>query len=246
MGGFFGVVSRDDRVADLFYGTDYHSHLGTSRGGMVMRVENGFKRNIHDISNTPFRTKFEEDLPKYSGGLGLGVISDYEDQPLLVASHHGRYAIITVGRVDNLEPLAKESLGRNGSHFSELKGNEFNQTEIVANLINREDTFVDGLQAVHEKVAGSCSVLLLTEDAVYASRGAQERLGRRDPRDLCVLQPRLRGGPRDGPCRDREDHTGRGRAALAAGREDADLLVPLGLLRLPGVELRGHQRGDGA
>ena len=99
MGGFFGVVSKADCVADLFYGTDYHSHLGTSRGGMVVRIEEGFKRNIHDISNTPFRTKFEEDLPKYRGHMGLGVISDFEDQPLLIGSHHGRYAIVTVGRL---------------------------------------------------------------------------------------------------------------------------------------------------
>jgi amidophosphoribosyltransferase len=175
MGGFFGVVSKGDCVADLFYGTDYHSHLGTSRGGMVVRVKEGFKRNIHDISNTPFRTKFEDDLPKYSGGMGLGVISDYEDQPLLVGSHHGRYAIATVGRLDNLQALAREALGQNGTHFSELKGNEFNQTEVVANLINQQDTLVDGLRHVHDKVQGSCSVLLLTEDAVFISR---DRLGR--------------------------------------------------------------------
>ena len=115
MGGFFGVVSKDDCVADLFYGTDYHSHLGTSRGGMVVRVKEGFKRNIHDICNTPFRTKFEEDLPKYKGRMGLGVISDYEDQPLLVGSRHGRYAIVTVGRLDNLNALAEACLGKNST-----------------------------------------------------------------------------------------------------------------------------------
>jgi amidophosphoribosyltransferase len=175
MGGFFGVVSKDDCVADLYYGTDYHSHLGTSRGGMVVKLEDGFKRNIHDISNTPFRTKFEEDLPKYSGHMGLGVISDYEDQPLMVGSRHGRYAIVTVGRVDNLDALAEACLGRNSTHFSELKGNEFNQTEVVASLINQEDTLLKGLKHVHAKVEGSCSVLLVTEDAVYASR---DRLGR--------------------------------------------------------------------
>ena len=161
MGGFFGVVSKADCVADLFYGTDYHSHLGTSRGGMVVRLEEGFKRNIHDISNTPFRTKFEEDLPKYRGQMGLGVISDYEDQPLLIGSHHGRYAIVTVGRVDNLSALAELCLAHNSTHFSELKGNDFNQTEVVASLINQQDTLVDGLRNVHDKVEGSCSVLLL-------------------------------------------------------------------------------------
>jgi amidophosphoribosyltransferase len=175
MGGFFGVVSRDDCVADLFYGTDYHSHLGTSRGGMVVRVKEGFKRNIHDITNTPFRTKFEEDLPKYNGRIGLGVISDYEDQPLLVKSHHGRYAIVTVGKVDNLDELAEGCLEQHGTHFSELKGNEFNQTEVVAGLINRQDTLVDGLQHVHERVKGSCSVVLITDHSLYASR---DRLGR--------------------------------------------------------------------
>jgi len=176
VGGFFGVVSKDDCIADLFYGTDYHSHLGTSRGGMVVRLKEGFKRNIHDISNTPFRTKFEEDLPKYRGRMGLGVISDYEDQPLLVASHHGRFAIVTIGRADNLDELAEACLSRDSTHFSELKGNEFNQTEVVAALINQKETLVDGLRHVHDKVKGSCSVLLLTDDhAMYASR---DRLGR--------------------------------------------------------------------
>jgi amidophosphoribosyltransferase len=175
MGGFFGVVTKDDCVADLFYGTDYHSHLGTSRGGMVVRNNKGFKRNIHDISNTPFRTKFEDDLPKYHGGMGLGVVSDYEDQPLLIGSHHGTYAIVTVGRVNNLERLAKAALRENATHFSEIKANEFNQTEVVANLVNQHDTLVDGLRHVHEQVDGSCSVLLLTDHGIYASR---DRLGR--------------------------------------------------------------------
>jgi amidophosphoribosyltransferase len=175
MGGFFGVVSKDDCVADLFYGTDYHSHLGTSRGGMVVKRKDGFKRNIHDISNTPFRTKFEEDLPKYSGGIGLGVISDYEDQPLLIRSHHGQYAIVTVGRVHNLEGLARQAVMENGTHFCELKGNEFNQTEVVASLINQERTIVEGLRNVHDKVNGSCSVLILNDEGIYAAR---DRLGR--------------------------------------------------------------------
>jgi amidophosphoribosyltransferase len=175
MGGFFGVVSKDDCVADLFYGTDYHSHLGTSRGGMVVRNPEGFKRNIHDISNTPFRTKFEEDLPKYRGGMGLGVISDYEDQPLLIGSHHGSYAIVTVGRLDNLERLAKEALRDHSTHFSELKGNEYNQTEVVASLIDRQESLVEGIRHVHKKVDGSCSVLLLTDHGVDAAR---DRLGR--------------------------------------------------------------------
>ena len=118
MGGFFGVVSREDCVADLFYGTDYHSHLGTARGGMVVRNGNGFRRNIHDITNAPFRTKFEDDLVKYGGNMGLGVISDSEDQPLLIGSRLGSYAIVTVGRVENLDALAGQTLGNGGGSTS--------------------------------------------------------------------------------------------------------------------------------
>jgi amidophosphoribosyltransferase len=175
MGGFFGVASRDDCVADLFYGTDYHSHLGTSRGGMVVRNREGFKRNIHDITNTPFRTKFEEDIPKYRGGMGIGVISDWEDQPLLIASRHGSYAILTVGRVNNVQKLAKAVLSGHGTHFSEFKRNEYNQTEVVASLIDQQGTLVEGLRWVQEQVEGSCSILVLTDQGIYASR---DRLGR--------------------------------------------------------------------
>jgi amidophosphoribosyltransferase len=175
MGGFFGVASTDDCVADLFYGTDYHSHLGTSRGGMVVLGDQGFKRNIHDISNSPFRTKFEPDLYKHNGGLGLGVISDYEDQPMLIGSRHGRYAIVTVGRIDNLDELAEQALRGNGLHYSEMKGNEYNQTEVVASLINRQSSLQEGLRKVHEVVTGSISIMLLTADGILASR---DRLGR--------------------------------------------------------------------
>jgi len=175
MSGFFGVVSKNDCVGDLFYGTDYHSHLGTSRGGMVVRNRDGFKRNIHDITNTPFRTKFQDDLPKYRSSMGLGVISDYEDQPLLIASRHGPYAIVTVGRVNNVQKLARAALRWGPAHFSELKGSEYNQTEVVANLIDQQDTLVGGLRHVHDQVEGSCSVLLLTDQGLYASR---DRLGR--------------------------------------------------------------------
>ena len=175
MGGFFGVASRDDCVADLFYGTDYHSHLGTARGGMVVCDRQGFRRNIHDISNTPFRTKFEDDLPKYGGATGIGVISDHEDQPLLIASHHGAYAIVTVGRLDNVEALARTAMRNTAVHFSEFKGNAFNATEVVAALINGQDSLLSGLQSVQARVTGSCSILLLTDHAIYAAR---DRLGR--------------------------------------------------------------------
>ena len=135
--GVFGVVSREDCVADLFYGTDYHSHFGTKRGGMAVINGDGFSRFIHDITNAQFKSKFEHDIGKMRGHWGIGVISDYEDQPLLIGSRHGRYAIVTVGRVDNLSALAEFCLSRNSTHFSELKGNEYNQTEVVATLINR-------------------------------------------------------------------------------------------------------------
>ena len=175
MGGFFGVASTADCVADVFYGTDYHSHLGTRRGGMVTVGDAGFKRNIHDISNSPFRTKFEDELPKHQGHLGVGIISDYEDQPLLIRSHHGVYALATVGRVNNLEALVGEALATRGTHLSEYKGSEYNPTEVVATLVNRQETLVEGLRWAQRRVQGSCSMLLLTPDALYAAR---DRLGR--------------------------------------------------------------------
>jgi amidophosphoribosyltransferase len=175
MGGFFGVASRSDTATDLFFGTDYHSHLGTRRGGLVTATAAGFQRNIHDISSAPFRSKFEEELPKHKGRLGVGIISDYEDQPLLIGSHHGVYALATVGRLNNLEALARRALATRGTHLSEMKGNEFNPTEVVATLINQQETIADGIREVGRVVDGSCSLLLLTHDAIYAAR---DRLGR--------------------------------------------------------------------
>jgi amidophosphoribosyltransferase len=175
MGGFFGVASRADCVGDVFYGTDYHSHLGTRRGGMVTAGDAGFKRNIHDISNAPFRTKFEDELGKHAGPLGVGVISDYEDQPLMIGSHHGLYALATVSRINNLDALAAGILATRGAHLSEFKGNEHNPTEVVAALINRHDTLAEGIQAAQAQINGSCSLLLLTPGAIYAAR---DRLGR--------------------------------------------------------------------
>ena len=175
MGGFFGVASRTDCVSDVFYGTDYHSHLGTRRGGMVTTSDTGFKRSIHDISNSPFRTKFEDELPRHAGNLGLGVISDYEDQPLLIRSHHGVYALVTVGRVNNLDRLVRDALTRRGTHLSETKGTEENPTEVVATLINQQDSLLDGIRWAQRAIHGSCSLLLLTPDAIYAAR---DRLGR--------------------------------------------------------------------
>jgi amidophosphoribosyltransferase len=175
MGGFFGTVSKQDCVTDLFFGTDYHSHLGTMRGGMAVRGDSGFIRFIHDITNTQFRSKFESDLRKLQGTMGIGVISDYEDQPLLVGSHLGVYAIVTVGVVRNAEALAARAFRKRSTHFSEMSGNEINPTELVATLINEEDTFEDGIRSAQEQVEGSCSILLLTDRGIYAAR---DRLGR--------------------------------------------------------------------
>ncbi|MGB2754126.1 MAG: amidophosphoribosyltransferase [Phycisphaerae bacterium] len=175
MGGFFGVVSRTDCVEDLFYGTDYHSHLGTKRGGLAAIHSGGFTRFIHDITNAQFRSKFEDDIRKMSGSCGVGVISDYEDQPLIIGSHLGAYAIVTVGVVRNAEALAREAFGRRTTHFSEMAGGEVNPTELVATLINQEATFEAGIARAQEAVEGSCSLLLLTKDGMYAAR---DRLGR--------------------------------------------------------------------
>jgi len=175
MGGFFGVASKTDCAADLFYGTDYHSHLGTMRGGMAMNGENGFIRVIHDITNSQFRSKFEDDLEKMRGTQGIGVISDYEDQPLIIGSHLGTYAIVTVGRILNLDRLAAEAFRGRTTHFSEMGGAGINPTELVATLINRENSFTEGIRCAQEAIEGSCSLLLLTEDAIYAAR---DRLGR--------------------------------------------------------------------
>lgn len=175
MGGFFGVVSSQDCVADLFYGTDYHSHLGTQRGGMVVSNGNGFTRSIHNITNAQFRSKFEDDLPTMHGTMGLGVISDYEDQPLVVSSHLGTYAIVTVGKVDNLGQLTSRLLGRNGTHFTQIRDGEINPTELVTNLLDGEASFEDGVVHAQQLIDGSCSLLILDKKGIVAAR---DRLGR--------------------------------------------------------------------
>lgn len=175
MGGLFGVASKDDCIMDLFYGTDYHSHLGTLRGGLVVKGAGGFKRSIHDITNAQFRSKFEDDLPRLHGETGIGVISDNEDQPLLVGSHHGRYALATVGRIHNLEALTQKVLQQRIAHFSELSMDTINPTELVATLINNEESIEAGIAAVQEEVAGSCTMLLLVKDSIIVVR---DRLGR--------------------------------------------------------------------
>jgi amidophosphoribosyltransferase len=175
VGGFFGVVSSTDCVPDLFYGTDYHSHLGTMRGGMAVLNGQGFTRSIHDITNTQFRSKFEDELGEFSGNKGIGVISDNEAQPLLINSRHGAYGIVTVGKVNNLDELVAAALAKNGVHFSEMTGGKVNPTQLVAHLIDQGDTFADGIANAQEKIDGSCSLLLLTEEGIIAAR---DRLGR--------------------------------------------------------------------
>lgn len=175
MGGFFAVASKESCVLDLFYGTDYHSHLGTRRAGMVVHGENGFDRAIHNIQNTPFRTKFERDVESLEGNLGIGCISDFEPQPLLVTSHLGSFALTTVGKINNAEELVKECFESGHTHFLEMSGGTINPTEIVAAIINQKSTIVEGLKYMQERIDGSMSVLLLTPTGIYASR---DRLGR--------------------------------------------------------------------
>ena len=138
MGGIFGVASKKNCVMDVFFGTDYHSHLGTRRGGMAVYGPTGFDRAIHNIQNSPFRTKFERDVEEFEGHLGIGCISDYEPQPLLVQSHLGSYALTTVGKINNLDELVEHSYENGCSHFQEMSGGNINPTELVASLINQK------------------------------------------------------------------------------------------------------------
>lgn len=175
MGGFFAVASKEDCVLDLFYGTDYHSHLGTRRGGMAVHGEDGFSRAIHNIQNSPFRTKFERDVEELKGNLGIGCISDFEPQPLLVHSHLGSFSITTVGKINNSDELVDECFKSGHTHFLEMSGGTINPTEITAALINQKQTIVEGLKYAQERIEGSMTILLLTPTGIYASR---DRLGR--------------------------------------------------------------------
>ena len=176
MGGFFGVVSKQSCTLDLFFGVDYHSHLGTRRGGMaVYEKGRGFARSIHNIENSPFRTKFDSDLDELTGTMGIGCISDSDPQPLLIQSHLGSYAITTVGKINNEEELIRSAYENGHIHFMEMSGGRINATELVAALINQRPTITEGLLYAQEQIKGSMSILLLTEDGLYASR---DRLGR--------------------------------------------------------------------
>jgi amidophosphoribosyltransferase len=175
MGGFFGVISKSDCVDDVFYGTDYHSHLGTKRAGMVFIVPGrGFRRSIHSIENANFRNKFEDELGSFSGYSGMGVISDTDPQPILFNSHLGRFAIVTVSRLLNLADLEARFLNMK-KHFTENFEGNINPTEVVANLICEKDSFVDGIENVFNNIKGSCSLLILTENGIIAAR---DKLGR--------------------------------------------------------------------
>ena len=170
MGGFFGVTAKDDCITDLFYGTDYHSHLGTMRGGLAVMNSKGIDRHIHDITNAQFRSKFDHNIREMHGSKGIGVISDYDNQPLVIASHLGTYAIVTVGKINNIEELAKKAFRAKATHFAEMAGDGINPTEMISTLINREATFEDGIRAAQEAIDGSCSMLLLTDQGIYAAR----------------------------------------------------------------------------
>lgn len=175
MGGFFGAVSKEDCVFDLFFGVDYHSHLGTRRAGMaVYDCESGFDKAIHNIENAPFRTKFTKESNSMHGQMGIGCISDFEAQPILIRSHHGTYAISTVGKINNIDEIADEIIKTN-THFFEMHGGGINQTELVAAIINQKENFIEGIRYVQEIVDGSISILILTPKGVYAVR---DKLGR--------------------------------------------------------------------
>lgn len=176
MGGFFGVAAKEDCVFDLFFGTDYHSHLGTRRAGMaVYSKEEGYNRAIHNIENAPFRTKFDKDVNEMRGNLGIGCISDFEPQPLMVRSHHGTYAITTVGKINNTDAIIKDLFAKGHSHFLEMSGGDINATELVAAVVNQKDNLVEGIQYAQEIIEGSMTLLIMTPKGIYAAR---DKMGR--------------------------------------------------------------------
>ena len=177
MGGFFGAISRKDCKYDVFFGTDYHSHLGTKRGGMAFHdAQKGFQRQIHNIENTPFRTKFEGDLNKLGGTIGIGCISDTDPQPLLVRSHLGMFAIATVGIINNAEELVQQAFSGPGHQFMAMSSGKVNSTELTAALINQKDNLVDGIRHAMDIIDGSCTLLILTKDSIIAARDKVGRL----------------------------------------------------------------------
>ena len=175
MGGFFGTISQSKCVIDLFYGTDYNSHLGTKRGGLAtFSKEKGFIRSIHSLENTYFRTKFESELGKFEGNAGIGIISDTDAQPIVINSRLGKFAIVTVAKITNIDEIEKDLLAKN-MHFAELSQGDINQTELIAMLIMQGNDFVEGIENVFNTIKGSCSLLVLTENGIIAAR---DHLGR--------------------------------------------------------------------
>ena len=184
MGGFFGIASKENCAFDLYFGTDYHSHLGTRRAGIaVYDSEKGFKKSIHNIENTQFRSKFDKEIGEFHGHYGIGSISDFEAQPILVRSHHGSFAITTVSKINNSEELTAEIIAK-GAHFFEMSNGDINSTELVAALINQKENFIDGIKYALEKIDGSLSMLILTPRGIYAARDKYGRtpivLGQKD------------------------------------------------------------------
>ena len=175
MGGFFGVAAKTDCILDLFYGVDYHSHLGTRRGGMATFGKGGFHRAIHNIENSPFRTKFERDVEEMKGNIGIGCISDFEPQPLLIRVACGSFAITTVGKINNLDALLNIVYENGHTHFQEMSGGQINATELVASLICKKETIVEGIRYVQEIIDGSMTMLIMTNEGIYAAR---DRYGR--------------------------------------------------------------------
>lgn len=175
MGGIFGVASKHSCTLDLFFGVDYHSHLGTKRGGMAVHGKHGFLRSIHNIENSPFRTKFDGDLDELEGNIGIGCISDNEPQPLLIQSHLGSFAITTVGKINNEDELIRDAFENGHIHFMEMSNGRINATELVAALINQQSSLVEGLRYAQDRIDGSMTILLLTAEGIYASR---DRYGR--------------------------------------------------------------------
>ena len=217
MGGFFGAVSKRDCVLDIFFGVDYHSHLGTKRGGMIIHdAETGFQRQIHNIENTPFRTKFEDDLRDFHGCSGIGCISDTDPQPLLVRSHLGLYAITTVGIINNAEELVSRYFSDHGHQFMAMSSGKVNQTELVAALINEMNDLVSGIRHAQEQIEGSATILILTGDGSILA--ARDRLGR---------LPVLIGKGEDGCCVSFESF-----AYHKLGYEDAYELGPREIVKI--------------
>ncbi|MBR3053874.1 MAG: amidophosphoribosyltransferase [Firmicutes bacterium] len=210
MGGFFAAALKEDCVFDLFFGTDYHSHLGTRRAGMVLYdPEKGFDRAIHNIENTPFRTKFDSDVQKMKGMMGIGAISDYEPQPITVRSRHGSFSITTVGKIDNKQELIDEIMSLRGAQFMEMSGGEINNTELVATLINEKDNLIEGIRYAQEVIDGSMSMMLLTPKGIYCAR---DKVGR---------TPLVIGRKEEGFCASFESF-----AYLNIGYEDYKILGP--------------------